>query len=79
MGKIIGSIFGGASGPDTSGLEKDNKRLRDEQLAEKRSLAQEKAGRRRRIASRRGALQFADTGATGLSKTLGAGSAQGAA
>ncbi len=77
MGKIIGSIFGG--GPDTSGLAEENKRLRDEQLAEKRANAQEKAGRRRRIASRRGALQFADTGASGLSKTLGGGSAQGAA
>ena len=73
MGNIISGIFGG--GPDNSAIERENKRLREEQLREKRSLAQEKSSRRRRIARSRGALQFASTGAQGLTDKLGGGGA----
>ena len=71
MGNIISGIFGG--GPDTSGIDRENKRLREEQQREKRSLAQEKSSRRRRIARSRGALQFAATGAQGITDKLGGG------
>ncbi len=72
MGKIIGGLFGGA--PDTGNLEAQNAKLRKEQQDDKRSLANDKASRRRRRLNASGALQFAGTGAVGVegkSSTLG--------
>lgn len=72
MTKFFSGLFGGGQKVDTSAISRDNAKLREQQEAEKRTLAEEKASRRRRRLSSRGALQFAETGAVGVSKTLGA-------
>ncbi len=64
MAKVIGGLFGGA--PDTGALEAQNAKLRSDQQKDKRTLANDKASRRRRRLNSSGALQFAETGAVGV-------------